>query len=426
VADGAGVSRTGFILTGWSDASTNEPFDLGATIPAIDRNYALNAVWVRATYSLTYATGTTAPVLRMPTGQTGIYAGDTITISTEIPYYSGYRFLGWSTDDIDGVETMFDPGDSFEMPGNGVTLTAAWQAATSPIYYHPNGAPGVTIEEGRYPTDSDVTIAANPFTRDGFRFIGWSEASPTAGVTRQPGDLITMPPRQLNFYAQWEEGEARYTVTYIVTGGTGDLDGGAYMTYTDLAAGDAMPIPADPTLEGYTFDGWAGDIPATVPGEDVVIYGAMTLIEKPIEEPEEEPEEIPDEQTPLAGGPVWALLNLILAIATALVSIWMLLGLIGRKKDVEDGVVTPATQRRQGVARVLTLLPGIGGIILFLLTENMNNPMVFTDRWTIYMVVIAAVQLLLLVFGVTKGKDKDQDKGEKDEKAWTYDILKGV
>ena len=427
VANAAGVARTGYILTGWRDAATNEPVDLGGTIPAIDRNYALNAVWVRASYSLSYETGTTAPVLYMPANQTGVYAGDTITISAETPYYSGYRFLYWSTNDIDGTETTFNPGDSFAMPGNGVTLTAVWKAATSPIYYHPNGAEGVTIEEGRYPTDSDVTIAANPFTRDGYRFIGWSEASPTAGVSRQPGDLISMPPRQLNFYAQWEEGEeALYTVTYIVNGGTGDLDGGAYMTFTGLAVGDPMPVPVDPELEGYAFDGWAGDIPATVPGEDVVIYGTMTLIERPIEVPEEEPEVIPEEQTPLAGGPVWALLNLILAVATALVSIWMLLGLIGRKKDVEDGVVTPETQRRQGVARVLTLLPGIGGIILFLLTENMNNPMVFTDRWTIYMIVIAAVQLLLLVFGVTKGKDKDPDKDDTNKKEWTYDILKGV
>jgi hypothetical protein len=125
-------------------------------------------------------------------------------------------------------------------------------------------------------------------------------------------------------------------------------------------------------------------------------------------------EEVPENQTPLAGGPVWALLNLILAIATALASILMLIGLIGKKREEEEGVVVYETKKHP-LARVLTLLPGIGGIIAFILTENMRNPMVFTDRWTLLMVIIALIQLLLVVLGVKRDKDP-RDEGSDERK----------
>jgi len=214
----------------------------------------------------------------------------------------------------------------------------------------------------------------------------------------------------VNFYAQWEK--LSYTVTYIVTGGTGDLDGTTpYAVYTDLGYGDAMPVPTNPTLNGYTFDGWTTAIPATVPDGDLVIYGTVTITGT-----EEEPELVPEEDTPLAGGPVWALLNLILTIATALASILMLLGLIGKKKEEQDGVVVRETKKHP-VIRVMTLLPGIGAIIAFILTENMRNPMVFTDRWTLLMVIITLVQLVLVVFGAKRDKEPEPEKMDTAPKA---------
>ncbi len=408
LATSDGVKRVGFRLVGWEDTQTGEQISLGGTIPAIDRNYSLNAVWEIALYDTTFESGTMANVLYMPSNILDKQYDTQITIAERKPYYSGYGFLYWMTTDIDGTETHFDPGDTFTMPDNNVTLTAVWEVRTSPIYYHPNGASGGTIEEGRYPTDSDVTVSGNLFSRPGYRFIGWS-MSATGAIEHQPGDTFTMPPRQLNFYAQWEQQE--YTVTYIVSGGTGEFDGTkTYASYSGLLYGDAMPVPANPTLDGYTFDGWTTVIPATVPDGDLVIYGTMTLIKTQPEvspTPAPTPEPIPDEDTPLAG-PIWALLNLILAIVTALASILMLLGLAGKKKEEEDGVTVRETKKHP-VARVLTLLPGIGGIIAFILTENMKNPMAIVDRWTLLMIIIALVQLILVLFGAKKKKKPDDE-----------------
>ncbi|NLI54282.1 MAG: hypothetical protein GX417_08130, partial [Clostridiales bacterium] len=407
LASADGVKRVGYRLTGWQDAATGDPIALGGTIPAIDRNYSLNAVWEIALYDTTFESGVMSEVLRMPRNILDQQYGTLITISDVKPYYSGYGFLYWMTTDIDGSETHFNPGDTFSMPDNDVVITAVWEVRTSPIYYHPNGASGGTIEEGRYPTDSQVTVSGNLFSRPGYRFVGWS-LSAAGAIANQPGDTFTMPPRQLNFYAQWEQ--QQYTVTYIVSGGTGDFDGTkTYATYTGLLYGDATPVPTNPAQDGYTFDGWTTVIPATVPDGDLVIYGSMTAVRtQPTPTPVPTPEPIEDNQTPLAG-PVWALLNLILAIATALTSLVMLIGYMGKRKEEEDGVVVRETEKH-GFARVLTLIPGIGGIIAFILTENMKNPMVFTDRWTLLMVAIALVQLVLVLFGIKKDKEPEVEK----------------
>jgi uncharacterized repeat protein (TIGR02543 family) len=410
VAPADGVKRPGFRLIGWEDAATGDPIPLGGTIPAIDQNYTLNAVWEVALYNVTYDKGTEGDVVGMPAKLTGKTYQSDITISAKIPERSGYDFLYWSTSDIDGTAVTFNPSGTFSMPDNDVVLKAVWDPRTSPVYYHANGGSGGTVED-RHFTDEMVTIKGNMFSYPGYRFIGWSEKSADAGVSRQPGNTFFMPPRQVNFYAQWEK--VTYTVTYIVDGGTGTLDGSTpYAVYTEIGYGDSMPVPANPQLNGYTFDGWTTAIPATMPDHDVVIYGSMT-----IQGTDDEPEVVPEDKTPLAGGPVWALLNLILTIATALASILMLLGYIGKKKEEEDGVVIRETEKH-GFTRVLTLVPGIGAIIAFILTENMRNPMVFTDRWTLLMLIIALVQLVLVIFGAKKDKEPEaeiEDRPLQDE-----------
>ena len=408
IATADGVKRPGYRLTGWEDAATGDPIALGATILAIAQNYSLNAIWTVSLYDVRYETGTLSLVDRMPANQTGNRYLAAMMVSSNIPYLSGYDFLYWTTTGIDGSEMTFTPGSAFSMPDNDLTLTAVWEPRSSPVYYHANGAAGGTVESGRFFTDSVVTVSGNMFSRPGYRFLGWSERSATAGVSQQPGNSFTMPPRQVNFYAQWEK--LSYTVTYIVSGGTGTMDGSTpYAVYTGLGYGESMPVPANPSLNGYTFDGWTTAIPATVPDGDLVIYGTMSL--KGVDE---EPEVVQDEKTPLAGGPVWALLNLILTIATALASILMLIGYLGKKREEEDGEVIRET-KKHGLARVLTLIPGIGAIIAFILTENMRNPMVFTDRWTLLMVIIALVQLVLVIFGAKK--DKEPETARMDEPA---------
>ncbi len=400
ISDSTGIHRPGYHVTGWEDTTSGKVFAPGETIPAIDRNYSFKAVWEISLYNVIYDTKTNDPVTNVPENGNNLKYGDRYVVSTEIPYRSGYTFQYWQAWEVTGTTADYVRGSAFLMPDSNVVLSAVWTADESPVYYHPGFGADSKTEGGRFATDAIATVSGNMFTRPGYRFTGWSEGSAAAGVSRQPGATFIMPPRQVNFYAHWEQ--LFYTVTYYVSGGTGTgMDGAKpYAVYTNLPYGAAMPKPADPTLDGYSFDGWGTSIPATVPEGGLVIYGTLKSLVAP------EPERIADAETPLAG-PVWALLNLILAIATALASLLMLIGYLGKKKQMEDGIVVRET-KKHGAVRLLTLLPGIGGIVAFILTENMRNPMVFTDRWTLLMVIIAAVQLVLVMFGIKRDKDPDE------------------
>ena len=150
--------------------------------------------------------------------------------------------------------------------------------------------------------------------------------------------------------------------------------------------------------------------------------------------PEEPTEEIPDETVPLAppeednipdepvpqAGPAWALIHLILSILTVLASLLRLVGYFGKKEeeaedengnailDAEGNNVMNDIKKRGGW-RLASLVPAILSVIAFLLTENMRNPMILVDRWTLLMVIIAVVQVLVMLLSKKKTEDNTQE-----------------
>lgn len=112
--------------------------------------------------------------------------------------------------------------------------------------------------------------------------------------------------------------------------------------------------------------------------------------------------EIQDEETPLAKGPSghWALLNLILAIFTALVSVLLLVFYFKGKNDDEDVEV-----KRMGLFRLLSIVPAIVSVVFFILTEDMSLPMAITDKWTLLMAVFAVINVVLAFFSKKKEEE---------------------
>ena len=79
------------------------------------------------------------------------------------------------------------------------------------------------------------------------------------------------------------------------------------------------------------------------------------------------------------------------------------------EEEDENGENVEYTVKKKGVWRVLSLIPGIGAIVAFILTENMRNPMVFTDRWTLLMVNIAVIQVIVAILA-KKEKEEPDDR----------------
>ena len=331
LSTGATAARTGYALTGWLDAATTTSYALGATIPNQQKNLVLTAQWTPNVYSVTFLTGTVAAVANMPANIPTMAYLSTVELPAAAPTRAGYTFDGWVTTNTAAVAQTFGAGATFVMPNNAVTLTATWAPNLYSVTYLSNFAGGGSFVDGSYTMLSTVTVAGNGFTHRGYRFLGWSSTAAGA-VTYQPGGTFVMPTEPVRLYAQWQQIE--YRVDYYVTGGnTPQLNGTSpYASFTGLHYGDPMPKPADPALNGYTFNGWTG-LPTTVPEGGLRVNGALVLQSQvaPLTE------RIEDQTTPLAGKsgiPLWAILAGAGLLGLGL--LWLLLLLAKRRKEEEE------------------------------------------------------------------------------------------
>ena len=125
-----------------------------------------------------------------------------------------------------------------------------------------------------------------------------------------------------------------------------------------------------------------------------------------------------DAETPLASGEGgWALLNLILTVLTVLGSIIIIALGAKKKEDEEENNRAEAENdedkenaKRKLIMKISGILIAIGAVILFIVTEDMTQPMVFVDKWTIITAVVTLVQTVVAVF--TKKDNEDDEKEE--------------
>ena len=126
------------------------------------------------------------------------------------------------------------------------------------------------------------------------------------------------------------------------------------------------------------------------------------------EHAEAAPTMIEDGQTPLADQPVWALLNLIMTILTGIFSAVLLIGYFGKKEEDEDDEDYKEL-KRNGFARLASIIPAAVSVIAFILTENMANPMVLIDRWTVFMAAILLIQAVIAMIAKKSEKENDDE-----------------
>ena len=177
----------------------------------------------------------------------------------------------------------------------------------------------------------------------------------------------------------------------------------------------AAPVaePKTPAAPAATVKATPAAAAQTAPAAQEEEAPAATAIIDNAATPAAAPATIADSEAPLASFSAWALLNLIMTIVTGLISAVLLAGWFGKKNEDEEADNEEDSTRRKGFVRVSSLIPAIGSIIAFILTENMNNPMVFTDRWTILMAVILVIQAAVAI--LAKKEDKEDEDNEAAE-----------
>ena len=183
------------------------------------------------------------------------YTDALATGNVEAPYVEGYTFTGWTTKSGDSVlPTDVISGDLnlyatyqknaavhtinfFDEDGNGLgTIANAGDVAFS--VYTDMLAEGVQVPE-----------------KDGYIFSGW--------VTKS-GDKILATDTisgDLNVYASYEKVSEPETVYHKVT--FDDCLESTENAVVVVEDGQPVAAPADPTCEGYTFQGWYSDTDLT-------------------------------------------------------------------------------------------------------------------------------------------------------------------
>ena len=394
----ADPTKEGYTFAGWTSAEV-EVVDGKFTMPAKD--VTLKAKWEANIYKVTYDLD--GGEWTEATNEFPYEYKATVEVVKTVPTREGYKFSGWRSEEVT-IEN-----DAFTMPAKDVVLKAVWEANPTPTPI-PSEEPTPTPAPTEEPTPTPAPT---------------EEPTPTPAPTEEP----TPTPAPIEEPTPTPAPTEEPTPTPAPT---------EESTPTPAPNPNPNPNPATPTPTPV-----APVVPATV----------ATPTPKPTATPSTTPsdnggkgdgnndgeigETINDNETPLANGEdiadnatplaglgtgAWALINLILTIVTTLLSILLLIGYIGKKKKAledEDGNVVldengkevmEYEKNKKGLWRLISIIPALIAIIVFIFTEDMTLPMIFVDKWTILHVVIALVQVVVMVLCKKKKDENDEDE----------------
>lgn len=121
---------------------------------------------------------------------------------------------------------------------------------------------------------------------------------------------------------------------------------------------------------------------------------------------------IEENKVPLASAPTlytWAFINLLCVLITAILAAGLMVcGIINHLFDIRE-----KRHKHRFIIRIGAIVITLVGVILFCLTEDMSQPVVFADRYTIVMVLIAVAQILITVASY---REEIKDNRRDDEK----------
>ena len=161
-----------------------------------------------------------------------ITSGDTLS-EPAAPVKEGHRFIGWYVGEtpvtFGTVSTVSETAE--------IIVEARFEEVYYVFFHNPKGAV-VATKEGRAGdeiTTSDVTFA-----------VGAEESITGWYYSGSAVESVTLSDSNVDLYAKVEKG---FWVTY-------DSDGGSYVAPEFYPAGETAALSAQPTKNGYSFEGW--------------------------------------------------------------------------------------------------------------------------------------------------------------------------
>jgi uncharacterized repeat protein (TIGR02543 family) len=276
----------GYSFAGWTYGVVygGEGQPTSFTMPAED--VIITGVWTANAHTVHYIfkSASTVPETGWtPYDETHSFA-QTVTLPAA-PDIPGWTFRAWVYNN-----TELQPGATFTMPDEDVTISAWWNTPTAyNITFHAKD--DVKPDSWQLPTIAaqypghviDLSTISIP-QYDAWTFNGWSYATGPI-FTDEEAKSIIMPNGNLDLYANWAAGNT-FTLSFdFVTGYEADEEW-LPEAISGLTEDEPVVLTTEYNHAGWTFDGWYADnngntkvtSPYTMPASSTTLYAKWTPV----------------------------------------------------------------------------------------------------------------------------------------------------
>lgn len=276
-------TRDGYTFAGWywvSDLSVlteeqKEQNKVDFTQPVTKPHVTMYAQWVKNQdeINVLYAANGGQFADGNDTMQ-GVADSDGMMRQPAEPTRDGYTFAGWYwVSDLSGLtdeqKDLNKVDFSQSIAGKDhATIYAQWTKNADQneidVLYAANGgqfATGETFQQGATDSDGMMRQPAAP-TREGYTFDGWYWHADYSGYTDEQKaadkvDFSQPVQSDVNIYAQWTKNAdaqaEQITIKFVDNFNETESS-------TEVKKGETVAQPADPTYDGWTFEGWSSTL----------------------------------------------------------------------------------------------------------------------------------------------------------------------
>ena len=471
----------GFTGLWYRDAACTQLWNFAVdTMPAED--LVLYAGWQKAAFIVTFnANGGAYPDASMKYSKNAVPNTLLSTAGVPVPSRSGYTFTGrWYADAACTIEWVFSahlmPARNLELFAGWkpVDVTPSPSPSPSPsVTPSPSPSPSPSEEPHFQKLPSNTQVSPGDlvdYVMTGFENNTVDVAYDYAITDIMPVGLTFV---SAEIPAFTNAAGVTYNVKYI-TNKTGarvlqaNVSAGAaqtisapplsqdeYITYLTIEANGTVPagfgrgdsititcrVAAEPATNTLINQSMVFFNDRATPGdhEEVGVTPPQDGPDTPVDgngqgvDPKNPLDSIPLLGIPLAGisGQTWALLNLIIMLAGLVMAVVLIVFLFKRKRnkdsdEEEQNALEADTEeediyikRRKGILfRALAIALSVIGLLLFILTENMRLPMVWTDNYTLWQFVVFLVEIAMAVAMNYVRRKKEADAHNDKEEAF--------
>lgn len=243
------ITVEGYDFSGWTTddvAVSNGSF----TMPTNTVTFVGSFTEKKDNYNVSYTISGDVPEGYAVPLEKSYAAGSDVKLDSLKPgdVINGYRFLGWTSTDVELPDTSTDESTIFTMPNHDVEIVGSFEKISYTVTYlfqgstiPPNADSLLPTVESYYPGDK-VTLAPYP-EASGYRFLGWYYA-----------DEFTMPEENVVIYGEWtvETGTFAPTITKSISNKQDSYKEGDIVTFDITVTNTADFAIRDVILEEGT------------------------------------------------------------------------------------------------------------------------------------------------------------------------------